>query len=71
MCSCDGICVAFTGAPLTPSIAAAATDRACTSSRPDEFGSSRSLTATGIRCKVVAPSNLQRPSQRGPGQERR
>ncbi len=29
---------------------------------PTGFGLARSLTATGIRCEVVAPSKLQRPS---------
>ena len=29
---------------------------------PTGFGLSRSLTAAGIRCEVVAPSKLQRPS---------
>src|SRR3954454_21543528 len=29
---------------------------------PTGFGLSRALTATGIRCEVVAPSKLQRPS---------
>ena len=29
---------------------------------PTGFGLARSLTAAGIRCEVVAPSKLQRPS---------
>jgi hypothetical protein len=32
MCSWDGLSLAWTSSPVTPSIAAAATDRACTSS---------------------------------------
>ncbi|MFB9072714.1 hypothetical protein ACFFX0_16520 [Citricoccus parietis] len=32
MCSCDGVSLVWMSSPVTPSIAAAATDRACTSS---------------------------------------
>ncbi len=32
MCSCDGVSFVWISSPVTPSIAAAATDRACTSS---------------------------------------
>src|SRR4029079_8434138 len=48
MCSCDGVSLDWNSSPVTPSIAAAATDRACTSSptlvRSENTGASPQLS---------------------------